>query len=57
VPGAGDRRRRRAPSAAGGPLGSGKTRLARQLARLLPELGRQQALEVTQVASAAGLLG
>jgi magnesium chelatase family protein len=40
-----------------GPPGAGKTMLARRLVGLLPELGRDQALEVTQVLSAAGLLG
>ncbi len=39
-----------------GPPGAGKTMLARRLAGLLPELGRDEALEVTQVLSAAGLL-
>jgi magnesium chelatase family protein len=40
-----------------GPPGAGKTMLARRLVGLLPELGRDEALEVTQVLSAAGLLG
>ena len=40
-----------------GPPGGGKTMLARRLMGLLPELGRDEALEVTQVLSAAGLLG
>jgi magnesium chelatase family protein len=39
-----------------GPPGAGKTMLARRLAGLLPELDRDEALEVTQVLSAAGLL-
>jgi magnesium chelatase family protein len=39
-----------------GPPGAGKTMLARRLSGLLPELGRDEALEVTQVLSAAGLL-
>ncbi len=39
-----------------GPPGAGKTMLARRLAGLLPELGRDEALGVTQVLSAAGLL-
>jgi magnesium chelatase family protein len=39
-----------------GPPGAGKTMLARRLAGLLPDLGRDEALEVTQVLSAAGLL-
>jgi magnesium chelatase family protein len=39
-----------------GPPGAGKTMLARRLAGLLPELARDEALEVTQVLSAAGLL-
>jgi magnesium chelatase family protein len=39
-----------------GPPGAGKTMLARRLAGLLPELRRDEALEVTQVLSAAGLL-
>ena len=40
-----------------GSLGAGKTMLARRLGGLLPELARDEALEVTQVLSAAGLLG
>jgi magnesium chelatase family protein len=40
-----------------GPPGTGKTMLARRLPGLLPPLGRDEALEVTQVRSAAGLLG
>jgi magnesium chelatase family protein len=40
-----------------GPPGAGKTMLARRLVGLLPGLGRDEALEVTQVLSAAGLLG
>jgi magnesium chelatase family protein len=40
-----------------GPPGAGKTMLARRLVGLLPDLGRDEALEVTQVLSAAGQLG
>ena len=40
-----------------GPPGAGKTMLARRLPGLLPPLERDEALEVTQVFSAAGLLG
>jgi magnesium chelatase family protein len=40
-----------------GPPGAGKTMLARRLVGLLPELDRNEALEVTQILSAAGLLG
>ena len=40
-----------------GPPGAGKTMLARRLGGLLPALGGDEALEVTQVLSAAGLLG
>jgi magnesium chelatase family protein len=39
-----------------GPPGAGKTMLARRLRGLLPELDRDEALEVTQVLSAAGLV-
>ncbi len=39
-----------------GPPGSGKTMLARRLAGLLPPLPRQEALELTQLYSVAGLL-
>ncbi|HEY2958191.1 MAG TPA: ATP-binding protein [Actinomycetota bacterium] len=39
-----------------GPPGAGKTMLARRLRGLLPELARDEALEVTQVLSAAGLV-
>jgi magnesium chelatase family protein len=39
-----------------GAPGAGKTMLARRLPGLLPELERDEALEVTQVLSAAGLL-
>jgi magnesium chelatase family protein len=38
-----------------GPPGSGKTMLATRLVGLLPPLGRQEALEVTRIHSAAGL--
>lgn len=40
-----------------GPPGAGKTRLARLLGHLLPELPADEALEVTRIHSAAGLLG
>jgi energy-coupling factor transporter ATP-binding protein EcfA2 len=40
-----------------GPPGAGKTMLARRLPGLLPPLERDEAIEVTQVFSAAGLLG
>jgi magnesium chelatase family protein len=40
-----------------GPPGAGKTMLARRLVGLLPDLRRDEALEVTQVLSAAGQLG
>ncbi len=40
-----------------GPPGSGKTMLARRLAGLLPSLPREEALELTQLHSVAGLLG
>ena len=40
-----------------GPPGSGKTMLARRLAGLLPALPREEALELTQLHSVAGLLG
>ena len=40
-----------------GPPGSGKSLLARCLAGLLPDLCDEQALEVTRIRSAAGLLG
>lgn len=40
-----------------GAPGSGKTMLARRLPPLLPPLGHQEALEVTQLHSLAGLLG
>jgi magnesium chelatase family protein len=39
-----------------GPPGAGKTRLARLLAALLPDLEPAEALEVTRIHSAAGLL-
>lgn len=40
-----------------GPPGTGKTRLARILGRLQPALVREQAMEVTRIHSAAGMLG
>lgn len=39
-----------------GPPGSGKTMLAKRLPGILPELSEQEALEVTQIYSVAGLL-
>ncbi|MEW1777610.1 YifB family Mg chelatase-like AAA ATPase [Streptomyces sp. NPDC086777] len=39
-----------------GPPGAGKTMLAERLPGLLPELGRQESLEVTAVHSVAGML-
>lgn len=39
-----------------GPPGTGKTLLARALSGLLPPLGRDEAIEATLIASAAGLL-
>ncbi len=39
-----------------GPPGSGKTMLARRIVSLLPDLSHEQALEVTRVHSAAGLM-
>lgn len=39
-----------------GPPGTGKTLLAKALASLLPKLSREEALEVTRIWSAAGLL-
>ena len=39
-----------------GPPGCGKTLLARQLRNLLPPLGREEALEITRIHSAAGHL-
>jgi len=40
-----------------GPPGTGKTRLARILGRLQPAMNRDQAMEVTRIHSAAGMLG
>lgn len=40
-----------------GPPGCGKSMLARRLPTILPELGFEEALEVTRIHSAAGLLG
>lgn len=40
-----------------GPPGAGKTMLARRLATILPALSLAEALEVTRIHSAAGLLG
>ena len=40
-----------------GPPGSGKTMLARRLPGLLPAMPREEALELTQLHSVAGLLG
>ncbi len=40
-----------------GPPGAGKTLLARAIPGLLPPLGEREALEVTVIASVAGLLG
>jgi len=39
-----------------GPPGSGKTMLARRILSILPPLGRDEALEVTHIHSAAGLI-
>jgi magnesium chelatase family protein len=39
-----------------GPPGSGKTMLARRLPGILPPLSCEEALEVTQIHSVAGLL-
>lgn len=39
-----------------GPPGTGKTMLARRLPGILPPLNRQEALEITRIYSAAGLL-
>jgi len=40
-----------------GPPGTGKTRLARILGRLQPPMDRNQAMEVTRIHSAVGILG
>src|SRR5207247_8184662 len=40
----------------GGPPGTGKTMLARRLPGILPELTREEALEVTRIHSVVGLL-
>src|SRR5438552_15170346 len=40
-----------------GPPGAGKTMLARRLPTILPTMTRQEAIEVTQLHSVAGLLG
>ncbi len=40
-----------------GPPGTGKTRLARILGRLQPAMNREQAMDVTRIHSAAGMLG
>ena len=39
-----------------GPPGSGKTMLARRLPGILPDLGLDEALEVTKIYSIAGML-
>jgi len=40
-----------------GPPGTGKTRLARILGQMQPAMGRTEAMDVTRIHSAAGLLG
>lgn len=40
-----------------GPPGTGKTRLARILGQMQPSMGRTEAMDVTRIHSAAGLLG
>ena len=40
-----------------GPPGTGKTRLARILGRLQPAMARNEAMEITRIHSAAGMLG